>query len=614
MGYDNKLTKHIIKSILSILLLCQPALANNYYIDPINGLDTNNGSVSAWQTLGKIGSSTFSAGDNIYLANNGTHSGYRLRLGQSGTAGNPITTSTYTIGGGTNTGFATIDGQNSLDQIVYSESKNYQTYKNLNIINGTGVTTNGVVLFRTCTGIIWDNCTIGTSTGSTQGLLIQGGTSTVVSNGTITGQPSEGLKIGTYGGAQNYGSIIQGMNITHNGSSGVLMFNVTDFSISTSTVCWNRGYANVFVQVEEAGYTTQNFSIASVTANYGGTGTINNGSGIAIAVNQTLESSGTITNGTVENCTTNFNKEYGVLVGWNSNNITLKDGVSNYNGRLGLVPGTPVYGNGIEMYAYHGIPDVGPNVLVEGYECAYNGTNGLGDGQGIRNDSNCGSCTIRYNYLHDNEGAGYSYSNTISESYPVEVYGNLIVNNGLEWDSNNSNWSSVVLHNIQGASTFNTLRFYNNVIDGGQFGIYVQSLHTGTPGDRFYNNIFINIPQYVFNDATANKLTREDYNIWQTTGTGTGYNTWTQGEGTNTLNVDPSFVDAITANYRLNWTSPAINSGTSTLQYPQDYYGNSAPYGIIDRGIYEYQGLAGAGKTVLSGGTKTCSGGVSTRR
>ena len=84
MGYDNKLTKHIIKSILSILLLCQPALANNYYIDPIDGLDTNNGSVSAWQTLGKIGSSTFSAGDNIYLANNGTHSGYRLRLGQSG--------------------------------------------------------------------------------------------------------------------------------------------------------------------------------------------------------------------------------------------------------------------------------------------------------------------------------------------------------------------------------------------------------------------------------------------------------------------------------------------------------------------------------------------------
>jgi hypothetical protein len=68
----------------------------NYYIDSISGSDDNNGTSeeSPWQSLDKVSSITFQAGDNIYFKRGSSYSGC-VTINGDGTADNPITISAY---------------------------------------------------------------------------------------------------------------------------------------------------------------------------------------------------------------------------------------------------------------------------------------------------------------------------------------------------------------------------------------------------------------------------------------------------------------------------------------------------------------------------------------
>jgi len=89
-----------MRKLLTILLFLLPFIgkSTNYYIDN-SGSDANAGTSpgAAWQTLPKVNSSTFVAGDSIFFNRNGTWYGI-LRPNSSGAAGNPIVYGAYGTG------------------------------------------------------------------------------------------------------------------------------------------------------------------------------------------------------------------------------------------------------------------------------------------------------------------------------------------------------------------------------------------------------------------------------------------------------------------------------------------------------------------------------------
>lgn len=101
-----------MRIILTILFLFSIAYGQmNYYVSN-TGSDSNDGLTTAtsWQTLSKVNSSTFNAGDSILLKR-GDSWNERLNIASSGSAGNHIVVSAY--GTGANpviTGFQTLTG------------------------------------------------------------------------------------------------------------------------------------------------------------------------------------------------------------------------------------------------------------------------------------------------------------------------------------------------------------------------------------------------------------------------------------------------------------------------------------------------------------------------
>jgi hypothetical protein len=83
---------------LFFIVISSKSFAANYYIDP-SGSDANNGTSpsSPWQTLSKLSSTTFSAGDTIFFKAGGVWSGRAWPKG-SGAAGNPIVVDMYGTG------------------------------------------------------------------------------------------------------------------------------------------------------------------------------------------------------------------------------------------------------------------------------------------------------------------------------------------------------------------------------------------------------------------------------------------------------------------------------------------------------------------------------------
>lgn len=110
------------------------AAGTTYYVDSINGVDSNNGTSTstAWKTMSKLNGKTFVAGDSIFFKGGTTISG-EFDINDSGTSGNVITIGSY------GTGRATINAGNG-DGIHWVNS-GYLVVKDL-IIYGSGTSTN----------------------------------------------------------------------------------------------------------------------------------------------------------------------------------------------------------------------------------------------------------------------------------------------------------------------------------------------------------------------------------------------------------------------------------------------------------------------------------------
>lgn len=96
--FYNKIT---FSAICALIAICTSSVcwSTTYYVDAAGGNDSNAGTAtnSAWRTISKINTSTFSAGDSI-LFKRGETWREQLKVPSSGSVGNPITFGSYGSG------------------------------------------------------------------------------------------------------------------------------------------------------------------------------------------------------------------------------------------------------------------------------------------------------------------------------------------------------------------------------------------------------------------------------------------------------------------------------------------------------------------------------------
>lgn len=141
----------LLTSIFIIPPQSVQATGTTYYVDAVNGNDTNNGisTSAAWKTLTKVNSMTFGAGDKILFKAGGVWTGQLWPKG-SGTSGNPIIIDMYgtgnkpTINGNGTTYPANISGAVMLYNTDYIEVNNLEV---TNDITGATSVRSGIVIF-----------------------------------------------------------------------------------------------------------------------------------------------------------------------------------------------------------------------------------------------------------------------------------------------------------------------------------------------------------------------------------------------------------------------------------------------------------------------------------
>lgn len=141
---SRKKVRKMLSLLVAVIMVCLsmavmgpvPVLAagTTYYVDPVGGLDTNNGTSTGtpWKTMSKLNGRTFAAGDSILFKGGTTISG-EFDIDDSGTSGSPITIGSY------GTGRATVNAGNGNG--IHWVNSAYIVVKDL-VIYGSGVSTN----------------------------------------------------------------------------------------------------------------------------------------------------------------------------------------------------------------------------------------------------------------------------------------------------------------------------------------------------------------------------------------------------------------------------------------------------------------------------------------
>lgn len=194
------------------------AHATTYYVSN-SGSDSNSGTStsSPWQTIGKVNSGYFYAGDTILFNGGQTFSG-NLTMNESGTSSAPITIGSYgsgaaTINAGTGTGISCYD--NGGVTISYL------------VITGSGSSSNKG------NGIYFN-----TNSNNYSSLTVK--------NCTIYGFGYQGLAIGNYNNSGTYtGVTITGCAVSYNGGHGMNISHCDTLSISGCSGYNNAGYSGI---------------------------------------------------------------------------------------------------------------------------------------------------------------------------------------------------------------------------------------------------------------------------------------------------------------------------------------------------------------------------------
>lgn len=128
MARDNMSVTRVLILIIAAALASQAA---TYYVDSAHGSDSNSGTTpdEAWQTLRKVNTNTFRAGDRILFRSGSSWRG-QLALTSSGAEGTPIVIDRYGEGP-----MPRIDGEGSVDDAVRVYNVQWVELRNLEITN-----------------------------------------------------------------------------------------------------------------------------------------------------------------------------------------------------------------------------------------------------------------------------------------------------------------------------------------------------------------------------------------------------------------------------------------------------------------------------------------------
>jgi len=239
--------------------------------------------------------------------------------------------------------------------------------------------------------------------------------------------------------------------------------------------------------------------------------------------------------------------------------LTFSNYVSIVNGKIhDLALGTATSG-------IHGIYIEGAYTLIDGNE-VYNCPDfGIQVYNGYVNTDNHDTI-VRNNLVHDN-AKEHTYG-----------HGGITVNSG----DNNLIYNNVIYNNQGDAlsvsyNSGNTGVYQNTLVNNAGFGLVI-----GNGGSRG-----------VFNTRVANNILFQNTYQIMNLGTNTTFTANLCGSaGTGCARVgDPQFVNASTANFRLQATSPALDAGTTLTVVPSDLAHAVRPQGAgYDLGAYEMPG------------------------
>jgi len=262
------------------------------------------------------------------------------------------------------------------------------------------------------------------------------------------------------------------------------------------------------------------------------------------------------------------------------------------------------------------------NFKVNGNEVAESTVNGSVGGEGIDIKGGSHDGEISNNYIHDIVPLGIYVDAGSGEEYNIRVFANRAYNTGgisvagelgghaheIYFYNNvikDSKSSGLVFQSIGNGKYTNVYvvnnTFYNNAVSGsfvGEIGNY--STNTGSANIQIRNNIIYNKgANYKFsiwhNLASTHVISNNLYFDFKPSNNAANSFTTANLTAADVNGTDPLFVNATSANFALQATSPAINKGipitlpsSTTLLFTTDITGKSKGTSNWDMGAYEF--------------------------
>jgi len=525
--------------ILGSILLVNLTAQTTYYVDAISGNNSNNGTSTstAWKTLSKLSSSTFSPGSIIKFKAGQTFTG-TLVITSSGTPANPILYEMYGTGA-----LPILDGLGS-HYTVYSINKEYLEFKNIQFTNhrsGTIMSTDrfNALLFKsddfgTVNHLHFDNITVFDVNSS----IDESVSDTRYYGGILFYAKGDSLK-------SNFNDILIENSTFHNiGRTGVnfrsdwwYRNSDTNFGDDLGNGTLDNWYAstNVIIKNNTFDHIRGNGLIIRVTIDAMIEGNLFDYCGDGISGNATFCFN---TDGTVFQ----FNEARNTV--YNLGDTDARGIDSDYRTKNTLVQYNYLHNNGKGGFVATGGPQ-SPGFVPERFN---KGT------------------VVRYNILENNDLQGMHFSGNIDG---LEVYNNVLYAD--------STYSDIVILNFKKWTAWpNDINFKNNIFffAGSNSGFIYndgQSSSNGATNLSFSNNIFFgptpaNIPISGNTQSMPNITKDNNYSLF-----------------------DPLFVDPGngTDGFHIIEGSPAAGTGLNFFQPLLDYYGNTIDTSSVNIGTYQ---------------------------
>lgn len=521
-----------MKTLIIFLILTTPCYATDFFVKTL-GDDTKDGlsDANAWETVAKVESSSFNAGDNIQF-NKGDSWAEGFVVPSSGNSGGQITFTSYGTGnrpilsgdaGKAATistfakSFISIDGiqlQGGTANVVGIRRSNDIIIDDCEVDNGVkgiaGFASNNFDIFNITiqNSNIHDNSESGIffNTGDTDGGEDGKAYTILIDDNTIHTNTLRGIQINsvnTSGGTEHFTSdlTITNNDIYNNDSSGMAIGSV-DTNQGTNYIAFNKSRDN---------------GVNPLSSTSGGLG-LNNVSFATIEFNEMFNNSTKA--GEADGC--------GIFLDW--------DGTNSSNNCI--VRNNTVYNHDS---SHNQIP--------------------WDTGEAFNSSGICMCCGVDDNQVYNNISFGNAVGLSMGDlSGSVITSGNLIYNNafignriGIQFDIRNaSSTGNIIKNNI----------IQDNLLEGDgvtdNWGIYAQN-DAGSMEEDF---------DLVFNNET------ETFNFTQ---------------GANNVNSDATFRTNSKAYPESG--SPAINEGTTLTEVEKDFRGKLRNDGSYDIGAYEFGGV-----------------------